>query len=133
MKITKEQLKRLIKEEASSMMGDSRGGEFDRHDDMFFQFMRGARDEVDLLPDEDKKALLGINYRAGNESVGPGTIAMLADMEEGYETRWLANIMRVVEQFREIKANVDSRKDEEFHQGRADMADRIYPPGSRKD
>lgn len=133
MKITKEKLKQLIKEEAALALEGDQPGEYDRHDDMFFQFMRGAYDEIALLTDEDKKALLRINYNAGSEGIPASTVAALAAYPEGYETRWLENIMRVVEQFREIKANVDSRKGEEFHQGRADMADRIYPPGSRKD
>jgi hypothetical protein len=114
MKITKEKLEKIMVEETYNVLN-----EYDENDSLYFQFMDGARDEIKLLSDDDKKTLKDIGYLLKSQlGITPSALRKL-------HTNFFQE--RIMIPFKQILDNIEAQKDEEFHQGRRDQANRIYP------
>ena len=119
MNMTEELLKQIVKEETEKMLK-----EYGEKDQLYFQFMDGARDEVALLNDEDKKTLDDIGNLIKALGISPAALRKL------YSKFYME---RILVPFQKVLENVEAGKDEDFQQARMRMADKIYPKGSRKD
>jgi len=114
MKITKEELEKIMVEETYNVLN-----EYDENDSLYFQFMDGARDEIKLLSDDDKKTLKDIGYLLKSQlGITPSALRKL-------HTNFFQE--RIMIPFKQILDNVEAQKDDKFHQGRRDQANRIYP------
>ena len=114
MKITKEELEKIMVEEAYNVLN-----EYDENDSLYFQFMDGARDETRLLSDDDKKTLRDIGYLLKSQlGITPSALRKL-------HTNFFQE--RIMIPFKQILDSVEAQKDDKFYQDRQAQADRIYP------